>query len=99
MKHILTATFLAILLSGLTLRVAAAADAPLPTWHVVTNGADAVQAGPTLQITPSSREPVTCAPANRGVIALTQEMRLCVCDGKRWHLEVAPAMPCAWGDQ
>lgn len=96
MKYLKTATLLALLLAGVPLYTAKAAESPLPQGHFVIYGSDAPQVGTTLQITPSSRQLVACKLANRGVIALTHEMRLCVCDGVTWIFDSNQAATCVW---
>jgi hypothetical protein len=48
---------------------------------------DATGVGAMLQFTPVDSEPMACTAHMRGAMALTQRMRLCVCDGKRWTFE------------
>jgi hypothetical protein len=48
---------------------------------------DATGVGAVLQFTPVESEPIACTAHMRGALALTQRMRLCVCDGERWTFE------------
>ena len=48
---------------------------------------DATGVGALLQFTPVDSEPMACTAHMRGALALTQRMRLCVCDGKTWTFE------------
>ena len=43
---------------------------------------DATGVGAMLQFTPVKSEPMACTARMRGALALTQRMRLCVCDGE-----------------
>ena len=55
-------------------------DPSLPL-HGLAMG-DATGVGALLQFTPVESEPMACTAHMRGALALTQRMRLCVCDGK-----------------
>lgn len=65
----------------------APADVSLPQGHQFTTTRDAVQVGPTLQLTPVGSAPAVCAGDLRGVMALTHALRLCICDGRLWMFE------------
>lgn len=63
------------------------AEVSLPHGHQFTTTRDAVQVGPTLQLTPVGSAPAVCASDLRGVMALTDALRLCICDGRLWMFE------------
>jgi hypothetical protein len=68
-------------------------DSSLPL-HGLLMG-DATGVGSMLQFTPVKSEPMACTAHMRGAMALTQRMRLCVCDGKSWTFEDTGAA-CDW---
>ncbi len=70
---------------------ASAAEQPSPSdpslpLHGLNMG-DATGVGSMLQFTPVESEPMACTAHMRGALALTQRMRLCVCDGETWTFE------------
>ena len=56
---------------------------------------DATGVGAILQFTPVESEPIACTAHMRGALALTQRMRLCICDGKHWTFEDT-STACDW---
>lgn len=71
------------------------ADTTLPQGHQCTITKDAVQVGTTLQLSPVGEAPVACVASLRGVMALTEALRLCICDGRMWILESSGTV-CDW---
>jgi hypothetical protein len=98
-SNFIIALFVAVLLIGCEAERPGAslqqAVTPSAASHGFTLGPDAIGVGSTLQFTPVDHEPIACTAQMRGTLALTQRMRLCVCDGEAWTFEDTGAR-CAW---
>ena len=87
-----------VVMAGSAAHAVGAAELPSSNPSLPLHGlvmGDATGVGAMLQFTPVASEPMACTAPMRGVLALTQRMRLCVCDGKTWMFENA-GTACDW---